>query len=120
MALDRSTMAQAFWELGLNAGQALSAHGVLTVSTRAAGGKIVLTFEDNGPGIGVKSAHKLFTPMYTTKTRAAGLGLTIVKHVVEAHGGKVALKSITGKGTRVIVALPAPARRVSPKNEVST
>jgi signal transduction histidine kinase len=60
---------------------------------------------DSGPGIDPGTAENIFDPLFTTKTRAAGLGLSIVKRVVEEHGGSVSVKSQPGKGASFTITL---------------
>jgi signal transduction histidine kinase len=64
---------------------------------------------DNGPGIPAENLSKVFNPFYTTSEpgHGAGLGLYIVQEIVNEHGGCVAISSEAGKGTQVIVLLPA-------------
>ena len=50
---------------------------------------------------------KIFEPYFTTKEKGSGLGLAIVKHNAEIYGGKVAVESVLGQGTRFTVSLPA-------------
>jgi two-component system nitrogen regulation sensor histidine kinase NtrY len=70
-------------------------------------GEVVITVHDTDVGIpeGVKS--KLFTPLFTTKSKGQGFGLAVVKIMTEALGGTVSFESEEGKGTRFIVRLPS-------------
>jgi signal transduction histidine kinase len=61
---------------------------------------------DNGPGMPRADRDKVFQPFYTTKAQGVGLGMPIVKRLVELHGGEVRVTSETGKGTVVSVKLP--------------
>lgn len=115
---ERDSMGQVIWELCLNAAQAMGDRGTLTVATRAARGKILVSIQDTGPGIGADMAVKIFDPLFTTKTRAAGLGLAIAKHVVEAHGGTVEARHALGGGARFTIALTARSR-VSKKTTIA-
>lgn len=71
----------------------------------------VLTFEDTGIGIALDHQPRIFERFYRVdkgRTRAAGgsgLGLSIVKHIVEAHGGSIAVESVLNKGSKFIVKL---------------
>jgi len=62
--------------------------------------------EDTGVGIPEEIKPKLFQPMVTTKSRGQGLGLAVVKRLVEALNGKISFESQEGKGTTFIVCLP--------------
>ena len=83
---------------------------VLRVSTREAGGTVLLRFDDTGPGIASDVLPKVFDPLFSTKSFGTGLGLPTVRQIVEQHGGTVEIASEVGHGTSVLVTLPvAPA-----------
>jgi PAS domain S-box-containing protein len=83
---------------------------VLTVSTREAGGTVLLRFDDTGPGIAADVLPKVFDPLFSTRSFGTGLGLPTVRQIVEQHGGTVEIASEVGHGTSVLVTLPvAPA-----------
>lgn len=89
-----------------NAVQAMPDGGKLTVKGYIEKGNAYLIVEDTGVGIPKEVQPKLFTPMMTTKAKGQGLGLAVVKRLVEALGGKISFESQEGKGTRFIIALP--------------
>lgn len=91
----------------INAGQALGGRGAVEVDTVCDGGEVRVSVRDNGPGIPPALQDRVFEPFFTTRHRGTGLGLAIVRRVVEAHQGKVELRSIQGEGTEVVVRLPA-------------
>ena len=62
---------------------------------------------DGGKGMDKETLQKVFTPFFTTKTRGTGIGMSVVKKVVEMHDGEINVKSEVGKGTEVIIRLPA-------------
>jgi len=62
--------------------------------------------EDNGPGIPPDVLAKVFEPLFSTRTFGVGLGLPIVKQIMEGHGGGVEIESRVGEGTRVVLWLP--------------
>ncbi|HUH11731.1 MAG TPA: HAMP domain-containing sensor histidine kinase, partial [Longimicrobiales bacterium] len=66
---------------------------------------------DEGPGMGEAELAQAFQPFFSTKRRGhgTGLGLPIVEEIVRAHRGEVEILSVAGRGTEVIVRLPAPA-----------
>ncbi len=68
--------------------------------------KVLITVEDNGKGIKEKDKEHIFEPKFTTKTSGMGLGLPMVKNIVETYGGKVTFESILNKGTIFKVTLP--------------
>jgi len=70
-------------------------------------GHIDIIVEDTGIGISEQVKPKLFTPLFTTKSRGQGFGLAVCKRVIEAQGGTISFESQQGKGTKFIVRLPA-------------
>ncbi len=68
---------------------------------------VIIKVEDNGVGISEEVKCKLFTPMFTTKSKGQGFGLAVVKRMTEALGGTVTFESELGKGTTFIIRLPA-------------
>jgi two-component system, OmpR family, sensor kinase len=85
----------------------------ITLSARAADDRLLLEVEDRGIGIDEADLPNLFTPFYRTeksRTRTAGgvgLGLTLARRIVEAHGGDIAITSRPGEGTTVRLSVPA-------------
>ncbi|HQU13055.1 MAG TPA: PAS domain-containing sensor histidine kinase, partial [Thermodesulfobacteriota bacterium] len=77
---------------------------LVTLSERDGGVRI--TVEDNGPGMTGEELGKVFQPFYTNKAQGVGLGMPIVKRLVELHGGEVRIDSGSGRGTTVSVDLP--------------
>lgn len=96
--------------LVLNAFQAMPEGGTLSIRTQRSEETdgIVLTVEDTGVGISEEVKSKLFTPMFTTKSKGQGFGLAVIKRMVEALGGSISYESEVGKGTKFIVRLPPP------------
>jgi two-component system, NtrC family, sensor histidine kinase PilS len=95
---DRDRLKQIFWNLGLNALQAMSEGGTLTVVVAAGDGFGVVEFRDSGAGIPAEHLLKIFEPFYTTKGRGTGLGLSIAKRLVEDLGGRIEVRSWAGGG----------------------
>lgn len=112
--LDPDQMKQVFWNLAVNAFEAMPSGGQLTISTRrrwigAAGknGEIIeISFEDTGEGIKKEALDKIFLPFFTTKKRGSGLGLAAVHRIVDLHGGWIRVDSQEGKGSQFVVCLP--------------
>jgi two-component system sensor histidine kinase HydH len=109
LIVDQDLLYQAFLNILLNAIQALSHGGHLTVSTapgpNGQGGQI--RFTDDGEGIEPETLNKIFNPFFTTKEKGSGLGLPIVKSIIEAHQGSLDIKSSAGAGTTITITLPA-------------
>lgn len=91
-----------------NALSAMSEGGYLEIRTGEDkdGENIVISIADTGEGIPKENITKVFEPYFTTKARGLGLGLSLCKKYVEAHGGRIELESEVGKGTTFIVKLP--------------
>lgn len=91
----------------LNAVQAMPHGGQLTITTQEAdSGWIAMAFSDTGVGITEEHLHRLYEPLFTTKAKGIGLGLAIIKMMVESHDGSIEVQSEVGKGTTFIVKLP--------------
>jgi signal transduction histidine kinase len=84
-------------------------------SARPDGGSVVLRLEDRGPGIPREERERVFEPFYRgpaaerNATPGSGLGLSLVRHVVRAHGGRVHVDGREGGGAAVVVELPVAA-----------
>ena len=91
-----------------NAVQAMPKGGKLTIHAYKEANDVVITVKDTGVGIPEDVKSKLFTPMFTTKSKGQGFGLPVVKRMTEALGGTVTFESQEGKGTTFIVRLPPP------------
>jgi len=89
-----------------NAVQAMPTGGGLTLGARTSGKEKTIIVEDTGEGIPVNVRFKLFSPLFTTKSKGQGFGLAVCKRVVEAHGGTITFESQEGKGSKFIVNLP--------------
>ncbi|GKT09768.1 ATP-binding protein [Desulforhabdus sp. TSK] len=80
----------------------------LSVSTTENQEYVVITVADHGAGIAQRHLKTVFQPFFTTKQKGTGLGLCIVKKIVDAHGGEIELTSEEGRGTTVKLAFPLP------------
>jgi signal transduction histidine kinase len=128
VAMDARKMEQVFLALFINARQAMPRGGTLTVSTRdvlrgpespeedpalrqfSAGERLVVVrVEDTGTGIPFSALPKLFEPFFTTKPAGVGtgLGLPVVKKILDLHGGAVYIRNVRGGGARAEVWLRA-------------
>jgi len=97
---------QAFLNLMLNAFQSLEPHGTIRIMAAHHAGSIVINFIDNGKGIDKEKLKKIWTPFFTTKDTGTGLGLGIVKNIIEAHTGTITIKNNDDKGINVEITLP--------------
>jgi signal transduction histidine kinase len=86
---DARLLRQALVNLFLNAFQAMPRGGYLHVRTRRADGEAEIVVRDTGPGIAPDVADRVFKPFFTTKATGTGLGLAVVRRIVEGHGGAI-------------------------------
>ncbi len=105
---DSGQLEQLLLALVMNAIEAMPREGNLTVSTRGARDKVVMTVEDDGVGIPTALLPRLFDPFVTTKEegKGVGLGLAISKSIVDRHDGHIEVASQPGRGTRFTITLP--------------
>jgi len=90
----------------LNAVQAMPSGGTVTVSAFTEDGSVAISVNDTGAGIPDDIKDKLFKPLFTGKAKGTGLGLAVVKRIVEAHEGQITVESEVGRGSTFTVALP--------------
>lgn len=93
-----------------NAVDAMDGAGTITITTIGEKERVAIEINDTGKGISRKNFKNVFNPGYTTKKRGWGLGLTLVKRIIEEyHGGKIFVKdSEIGRGTTFRIELPSP------------
>jgi two-component system sensor histidine kinase PilS (NtrC family) len=132
--IDPDQIKQVFWNLSINAFQAMPTGGTLTISTRLLSSKpdrsdagfrkgnspssplkegestlaadqVEIIFKDTGNGIRKEDLPKIFYPFFTTKNSGSGLGLSIVQRVIEEHGGKIEVQS-SPEGTGFFMRFP--------------
>jgi signal transduction histidine kinase len=112
ISADKNSLAQAVQNLIMNSLKYSSGEKWLKITAKNGGGKVRIVFEDKGIGISTKDLKHIFEPFYRAKSvvdeqiRGNGLGLSLVKETVEAHGGKIVAESEIGKGSKFIVHLP--------------
>jgi signal transduction histidine kinase len=113
---DRVQLQQVILNLILNAAQAMSGvterTGELLISTeREASGGVLVTVQDSGPGLDPESVDRLFDAFYTTKPGGMGMGLSICRSIVGAHGGRIWASRTTGPGATFQFTLPLHGER---------
>jgi signal transduction histidine kinase len=104
--LDPPRMKQALLNLLSNAIQASPPRERVRITTVAGKDSVRVEVADRGEGIQEEHRENLFRPFFTTKKEGTGLGLPIVKKIVEAHGGVVSFQPNQGKGVTFVVSLP--------------
>jgi two-component system NtrC family sensor kinase len=108
---------QVFMNLLLNAAQAISSAGLITLRTRLAGQAVRITIADNGPGIPEAIQQRIFDPFFTTKAvgQGTGLGLSVAWDIIKMHAGRIEVESAPGCGTTFTITLPInPAHPLTP------
>ncbi len=108
---DPRLLRQALVNVMTNALQAMPTGGFVTLRTRAVDGpsgvpSVELEVEDSGPGLGKVDAARVFEPFFTSKATGTGLGLAVVRRIVEEHGGAASLQSAPGRGAVFVARLP--------------
>jgi nitrogen-specific signal transduction histidine kinase len=129
---DRIRLLQCFGEVLHNAAQSMPKGGRLLISTRDAiaadfpngqlpeGGAVRIDWQDTGEGIPLDNLKRIVEPFVTSRNVGVGLGLTIVKKIVERHGGWLEIDSMFGKGTVVAMMLPVKAQRQCGETELDS
>lgn len=103
--LDERLLIEALARMFSNAQDVMPAGGELHVRTLRTDENVVVRVRDTGPGIRDGELEKVFRPFVTSKTRGLGLGLAIIRRVVQAHGGSVSASSVPG-GAEFTIVLP--------------
>ncbi len=103
---DADMLYQAFLNILINAMQAMPDGGRLQITTEMINQQALIHFDDNGKGIPEENKEKIWNPFFTTKEMGTGLGLGIVKNIIESHDGKIGIGNLSKGGTRVTVTLP--------------
>lgn len=78
----------------------------ITVSCLSENQKVILHIQDNGPGVDMDNANRIFEPFFTSKSHGTGLGLSVVATVAKSHGGSVTVTNMPGKGACFTIMLP--------------
>jgi PAS domain S-box-containing protein len=89
-----------------NAIDAMPEGGELSISSVNSQKELSISVKDTGVGISQDELKRIWTPLHTTKAKGIGLGLSICKRIVEAHGGSISIESVVGKGTTFTLKLP--------------
>jgi two-component system, NtrC family, sensor histidine kinase HydH len=104
---DSEMLYQAFLNIFINAIQAMPNGGKISINIFPANGNVAIQIEDEGNGIEAEIMEKIWNPFFTTKEKGTGLGLGIVKNLIEAHSGNLNIENRPEGGARVTIQLPA-------------
>jgi len=113
---DRVQLQQVVFNLITNAIEAMSstAPGSRMLRLRSEGsdtGECIVAVEDSGPGIEPEKLQRIFEPFFTSKSKGMGMGLSVCRSIVEAHGGRLWVAGNTSRGAEFQFALPVAAVR---------
>ena len=126
LGADQHQLTQVFCNLLINAYEALEGRGRIAIAARLARSAsdgallpdghqpvptVVIDIADDGPGMPADVAEKIFNPFFTTKAQGSGLGLAVVRKIVDAHDGRIDMTTQDGKGTRFRLSVPVQANR---------
>ena len=107
LVIDQERFLRVLGNLVKNAGEAMPNGGIITIKIESRNNEIIFIVADNGTGISPEIQSRVFEPFVTHgKPHGTGLGMAIVKSIVEAHKGKVSLQSTAGQGTTIEIRLP--------------
>ena len=104
--VDRTLIGRALVNIVENALHAMPSRGALTLSTEVEDGFVLLRARDTGAGMDDEALARVFEPYFSTKTTGTGLGLPIVQNLIEAHGGRLQIRSQLKRGTVVRLVFP--------------
>ena len=108
--VDQDKLMRVFYNIAGNAADAMPNGGTITVNTNQKNNQIVIEFVDTGTGMPPEVKAKIFEPFMTFgKKHGTGLGMAIVKKIVDDHHGKIEIDSEIGKGTTIRIVLPMDA-----------
>jgi signal transduction histidine kinase len=103
---DADMLYQAFLNILINAMQAMPDGGHIQVQTELENDTITVTFLDEGDGIPEDILGKIWDPFFTTKEKGTGLGLGIVRNIIQAHEGEIEIQNRSLRGSKIVVRLP--------------
>ena len=105
---DTLKLKEVFINLLKNALEATEEGDAIIIEAKSKWNRIIFTVSDSGQGIDEEKRSTIFDPFVTYKTGGTGLGLTIVRNIIKAHGGSIRVYSKPGIGTKFIMILPVP------------
>ena len=112
LVVDRYLIKRVLINLITNAVQAMPDGGTISVKATQKNGVALISVEDTGLGIPEENRNKIFKPLFTTKSKGQGFGLSVCKRLVEAHnGGSITFESEVGKGSKFTIKIPIKVRR---------
>jgi len=104
--LDTKQVSQVFMNIMLNAAQAMPRGGTMAIEVSETDEDVVISFADTGTGMTRDVAESAFTPFFTTKPTGSGVGLSVSKRIIEAHGGAIEVETEAGEGSTFTIHMP--------------
>jgi signal transduction histidine kinase len=104
--VDPDQMSRVFLNILLNAHQAAGEGGKISAAVSGVNGWCRIEVRNSGPGMSPEERARAFEPFFTTREKGSGLGLSIVKKIVDLHEGRVFIESGEREGTVVVIELP--------------
>ncbi len=106
LMLDPKQFTRAVLNVLLNSLEACGPGGRVRLSSRLSDRSCQIEIQDDGPGLPQDVFDRVFEPYYTTKAGGTGLGLSITRGIIEEHGGKIELYSVSGHGCQILITMP--------------
>lgn len=103
---DSAMLYQAFLNILINSIQAMHSGGKINIRVTSGADTVSVLFQDRGMGIREDLLDKIWDPFFTTKEKGSGLGLVIVKNIIESHGGRILIGNRSDGGAQVKIDLP--------------
>ena len=103
---DADQITQLVWNIALNGVEAMDGCGQLSIAVSLGEAQVAIAISDTGRGIPAEERRRVFEPFYSRKPAGTGLGLTIARRIVAAHGGRIEIESTPGRGACFTILLP--------------
>ena len=103
---DADQITQVVWNIALNGVEAMDGCGRLSIAVGLSEAQVAIAITDTGRGMPAEELRRVFEPFYSKKPAGTGLGLTIARRIVAAHGGRIEIESTPGRGTCFTILLP--------------
>ncbi len=103
---DPHLLYRAFLNIFMNSIQSMKKGGIIEVNVVEEKDIFLVGIQDEGSGIKEEDYNRIFDPFFSTKDKGSGLGLSIVRNIIEGHKGSIKIESSQGKGTKIIIKLP--------------
>lgn len=108
--VDRPMIRQVLWNLLNNAVRHAGPGAAVTVQVESTSEGATIAVADDGEGISPDQREELFSPRSSGHPQGTGLGMGVIRRIVDAHGGRVVVDSLARRGTRILIVLPWPSR----------